>query len=63
MVDRDQSRNLYRSDNIRKKTWRALRQIITSKAQQLIKLIPNQMRKDPVLIYEKFDTFLSSFKM
>ena len=63
MAERTQSKDLYRSDNIRKKTWRALRQIVTFKTQQLIKSIPHKLRKDPTCIYEKFDAFLSSFKM
>ena len=63
MVDRAQSKDLYRSDNIKKKTWRALRQIVTFKAQQLVKSIPNRMRKNPACICEKFNNFLSSFKI
>ena len=63
MKNRDQSKDLYRSDNIRKKTWRALRQIVTFKAQQLIKSIPNKERKDPAYIFDKIHKFLLSFKI
>ena len=63
MKNRDQSKDLYRSDNIRKKTWRALRQIVTFKAKQLIKSIPNRMRKDSKCIFDKLHNFVSSFKM
>ena len=63
MTDRAQSKDLYRTDNIRKKTWRALRQIVTFKAQQLIKSLPNKHRRNPKYIYEKLNTFLSSFSM
>ena len=63
MTGRTQSKDLYRADNIRKKTWRALRQIVAFKAQQLIKSIANRNRRNPKRIYEKLNTFLSSFSM
>ena len=61
MAERAQSEDLYRSDNVCKKTWRALRQVVAFKAKQLIDSIPNKSKGDPNLIHEKLTGFLSAF--
>ena len=63
MTERAQSKDLYRMDNICKKTWRALRQIVAKKTQWLIKSIPNNLREKPNSIHDKLKSFLSTFAM
>ena len=63
MTERAQSKDLYRADNICKKTWRALRQIVAFKTKKLFDSIPNKLRTNPNAIHKKLKGFLSTFTM
>ena len=62
MANRAQSKDLYRTDNVWKKTWRALRQIVAWKTKQLLDSIPNRFRSNPIWVHAKIKSFLSSFQ-
>ena len=62
MANRNQSKDLYRNDNMCKKTWRALRQIIFQKTKMLITSLPVNLRNDPVCVHAKIKSYLWSFE-
>ena len=63
MIGKEQSRDLYRNDNLCKKTWRCLRQIMTQKAYELIQSLPFRFRKEPISVHAKIKSFLRSYKV
>ena len=63
MANRKQSEDLYRNDNLKKKTWRALKQIVAWKTKQLIEALPAKQRRDPVHVVEAIKNYLLKFEM
>ena len=63
MAGRKQSKDLYRTDNLCKKTWRALRQIVAKKTKNLINSLPARLRTDSVSVHAKIKRYLCSFEL
>ena len=63
MPEKEQSRDLYRNDNLRKKTWRCLRQIIIQKTNELKQSLPARFRKEPISIHAKIKSFLRPYDL
>ena len=58
-----QSKNLYRNDNLCKKTWRSLRLLVTLKAKELIKSPTGKSQEDIDSFEDKIKSFLKPFEM
>ena len=63
LPEKEQSRDLYRNDNLRKKTWRCLRQIIIQHTNELKQSLPARFRKEPISIHAKIKSFLRPYDL